>query len=1227
MKNTNITIIELLKKKILILDGAMGTMIQNQKLEEKDFRADRFINHSHDLKGNNDILCITQPQLIKDIHIQYLEAGADIIETNTFNATSISQADYNTENLAYEINLKGAQIAKEAILEFSKNNPDIQKFVAGSIGPTNKSACMSPDVNRPEYRAITFDQLVKSYEEQVNGLIDGGVDLLLVETIFDTLNAKAALFAIENIFKTKEKLPVMISGTITDTSGRTLSGQTLEAFITSISHVEPISIGLNCAFGAEQLFPYIQKLSNSVNTYISAHPNAGLPNQLGEYDQTPSLMAEIVSEYLDHQLINIIGGCCGTQPEHIKAISDIAQKYKPRPLPKIKNSTSFSGLEKVTANDITGFINIGERTNVAGSLKFARLIKEEKFDEALSVARDQVEGGAQIIDICMDDALIDGEKAMTHFLNLIASEPDISKVPIMIDSSKWSILEAGLKCIQGKSIVNSISLKDGEEAFKEKAKKAHQYGAAIVVMLFDEQGQASDINRRIEIAERSYNLLQSIRFPTYDIIFDPNILAIGTGLEEHNNYALDFIESCKEIKKRFPEVKISGGISNLSFAFRGNNEVREAIHASFLYHAIKAGLDMGIVNPNLLEIYEDVKPELLQLVEDLIFNRNSNTTDMLLEYATTNQATKKINKQNIEWRKLSVGERISHALVKGILDHIESDVEECRKQFTHAIEIIEGPLMNGMGIVGDLFGDGKMFLPQVIKSARVMKKAVAYLQPFIEQEKLLTGETKNAGKILLATVKGDVHDIGKNIVGIVLKCNNYEVIDLGVMVPCEEIIRTAIKEKVDIIGLSGLITPSLEEMVIVAQELERHKLKIPLLIGGATTSELHTALKIAPKYNAPVVHVKDASKTIPVVSQLLNKKQKENFMKALHTKYEDIRIKRNESKPKKYISIENARKNALKIDWESSIMYKPKYPNLSVYRNVSISELIPWIDWTFFFFSWKLNGKFPSIFFNKEKGNEACKLYNDARILLDKIASEHWINAHGVVGFFPASSDQDDIIIWENSDREKELIRMNHLRNQECKDDNKPNLCLADFIAPLEHCFTDYIGAFVVQAGDGIQEYADSFSKAGDDYNAIMVRILADRLTEAFAEYLHYIVRTKLWPYSPRELVNIPQILKENYQGIRPAPGYPACPDHSEKEKIFQLLDATKHTTVELTENYATTPAASICGLYFSHPEAKYFNVGKINKDQINEFTQRKDISIDRAEYLLNANLSYPKSS
>ncbi|MCE6990316.1 methionine synthase [Dyadobacter sp. CY323] len=1264
---------EILKSRILVLDGAMGTMIQRYKLEDHDYRGDRFADWPQDVKGNNDLLSLTRPDIIKEIHAAYFEAGADIAETNTFSGTTIAMADYGMEELVYELNFESARLAREVADAFTEREPEKPRFVAGSMGPTNRTASLSPDVNNPGFRAISFDQLVDAYYEQIKGLTDGGCDLLLVETIFDTLNAKAALFAIDKFFvdakngkverlpswkcKPGEALPIMISGTITDASGRTLSGQTTEAFLTSISHLPLLSVGLNCALGADLMRPYVQVLAKEAPFYTSAHPNAGLPNEMGEYDESPEQMGEVIDGFLRDNLVNIIGGCCGTTPDHIRVIADLTKKYEPRQLPQAETVMKLSGLEPVKITELTNFVNIGERCNVTGSKKFARLIRDGNYDEALTIAREQVESGAQVIDINLDEGMIDGVAAMKTFVNLIASEPDISKVPLMIDSSKWEVIESGLKCVQGKSIVNSISLKEGEEKFKESARAVLRYGAATVVMAFDEQGQADNLERRIEICSRAYRILvDEVGFPPEDIIFDPNILTVATGMEEHNNYAVDFINAVRWIKENLPHAKVSGGVSNVSFSFRGNEPVREAIHTAFLYHAIKAGLDMGIVNAAQIGIYDEIPKDVLELVEDVLLNRRTDSTERLVTYAeTVKDKGKSQSGPDLTWRSLPVKERISHALVKGISDYVDEDVEECRHLFTRPLEVIEGPLMDGMSIVGDLFGEGKMFLPQVVKSARVMKKAVAYLQPYIEAEK--SGGGSSAGKILLATVKGDVHDIGKNIVGVVLGCNNYEIIDLGVMVSTDRILAAAEEHQVDIIGLSGLITPSLDEMVGVAKEMERRKLKTPLLIGGATTSRIHTAVKIDPNYSGPVIHVLDASRSVPVAGKLIQSDKSQATVladiKAEYAKLRDDHSKRGGEKA--HISIDKARSNKAKIDWKDFKATKPQFLGTRVFEDYDLADIARYIDWTPFFQTWQLHGKYPKIFEDKVVGSEAMKLFEDAAVLLGEIIRDKTLKAKAVIGFWPANSIQDDIVLHHfeeetrevpcerhgshqhleykisrnefNEEKAGELIAdtavvLHHLRQQSQKAANLANYCLSDFIAPLETGHTDYLGGFAVTAGVGIEALLDRYDKDHDDYNSIMVKALADRLVEALAELMHEKVRKELWGYQKDESLSNEELIKEAYKGIRPAPGYPACPDHTEKRALFDLLDAEK-IGIELTESFAMYPASSVSGWYFSHPESRYFPVGKIFKDQVEDYARRKNMTLDDAEKWLSPILGY----
>jgi 5-methyltetrahydrofolate--homocysteine methyltransferase len=1210
---------DIINQKIMILDGAMGTMIQKYKFQENDFRGDKFKDHPKLQKGNNDLLSITNPEIIKNIHREYLEAGADIITTNTFNSNKVSMSDYGMEDLVYEMNFQSACLAAEAISEYEGSENSGPRFIAGTLGPTNRTASMSSDVNDPGARAVTFDQLVDAYAEQARGLIDGGVNLLLVETIFDVLNCKAALFAISSVLEEKKvSLPVMVSGTITDASGRTLTGQTLEAFMISVSHFPLLSIGLNCALGAEQLRPFIEELSAKTGFYVSVHPNAGLPNQFGEYDQSAEFMASIVEDFMKEGWVNIIGGCCGTTPLHIRKIAESAKQYRPRVKPEIKKYTRLSGLEALTITPETNFINIGERTNVSGSIKFARLIRDEKYDEALAVARNQVEGGANIIDICMDEAMLDSEKAMVKFVNLVMAEPDISKLPLMIDSSRWSVIESALKCIQGKSVVNSISLKEGEEIFLDHAKKVRKYGAAVVVMLFDEVGQADTFEKRIKVAERSYRLLiDQLGFPPEDIIFDPNVLAVATGIEEHNEYAINFIRTIEWIKQNLPLCKISGGISNLSFSFRGTDTVREAMHSVFLYHTIRAGLDMAIVNPGMLQVYTEIDPDLLQLTEDVILNRRKDATERLVKFAEGIKNEGKKEEKEDAWRLLPVIDRIKHSLIRGLDEFIEQDVEEARSLFSRSIELIEGPLMGGMNEVGDLFGSGKMFLPQVVKSARVMKKAVSKLAPYIEKES--EGEKKKiAGKILLATVKGDVHDIGKNIVGVVLSCNNYDIIDLGVMVPADRIIDTAIKENVDIIGLSGLITPSLEEMVHVASEMERRKMKLPLLIGGATTSEIHGAVKVAPAYSNTVVHVKDASKAAGVISALL---QKDNsaYVSSVKERYNKMREDHNSRQTERnLLSISDARKNKLFTDWKNFKIFEPLKPGLHHLQEIDLNILTEYIDWTFFFFSWKLSGKYPAIFNDPIKGSEAKKLFNDAQVYLNEIINRKLLQAKAVFGLFPAVAEGDDVKVFSNRNRNELKAVLRFLRNQEPKEKGIANLSLSDYIAPESSGLTDNIGTFVVTADlddEGLRIYNE------DDYALIMIRILSDRLAEATAEWLHERIRKEYWGYASGENLPVEELLKARYRGIRPAPGYPACPDHTEKQVIFDLLGAEKLIGAKLTENFAMAPPASVSGYFFSHPGSIYFNIGKINADQLEDYAKRKNMTIKEAARWLAPNL------
>ncbi len=1219
----------ILQDRILVLDGAMGTMVQNYKLTEEDFRGTRFTDVKDDLKGNNDLLCITQPDIIREIHTNFLSAGADILETNTFNANPISQEDYNLQDYTYEMNLAAAKIAREAAEEFTRKTPDKPRFVAGAIGPTNKTLSLSPDVEDPGFRAITFDQLADAYTEQIRGLVDGGVDALLVETVFDTLNCKAAIYAIHQYCRnTGKEIPIMISGTIVDQSGRTLSGQTTEAFWISVQHARPLlSVGLNCALGSNQIRPYIQELAGHAFCYTSLYPNAGLPDEMGNYNESAGFMAEQMREYASEGFVNIVGGCCGTTPEHIRAMAEEAKRHKPRVPAEPKPYLRLSGLEPLVVRPDTNFVNIGERTNVTGSAKFRRLIKNGEFEEALSVASQQVEGGAQIVDINMDEGLLDSEKIMGDFINLMAAEPDIAKVPFMVDSSKWSVLLAGLKTTQGKSVVNSISLKEGEDAFKEQAQKILDFGAAVVVMAFDEQGQADSLGRRIEICERAYNILtKDVGFPSQDIILDPNILTVATGIEEHNNYAVDFIETVRWIKKNLPLAQVSGGLSNISFSFRGNDVVREAMHSAFLYHAIEAGLDMAIVNAGQLEVYEEIEPELKELVEDVLLNRRDDATERLIEYADKikDQDAGAAEVKKDAWREKPVEERIKHALVKGIADYIEEDVEEARQQYDEPIEVIEGPMMDGMNVVGDLFGDGKMFLPQVVKSARVMKKGVAILIPYIEAQKEKSRESEPKAKVLLATVKGDVHDIGKNIVAVVLSCNNYDVVDLGVMTPAEKILETAREQKVDVIGLSGLITPSLDEMVHVAKEMTREGFETPLLIGGATTSRMHTAVKIAPSYKNPVIHVLDASRSVTVVNRLVSKTLKKGFLDEIKKEYEGLREQYSSRGQKKtYLPIEKARVNKTNIEWKKLHIHKPEKPGITLFQNMDLERLRRFIDWGPFFIAWEMKGKFPDILKDKKAGVEARKLFDDANELLDKIISEKKLTAHGIAGLFPANSVGDDIEIYADENRDKVLTRFHTLRQQAKKRSGQPNKALADFIAPKEAGIADYMGAFAVTTGHGVTEMVKKFEQDHDDYNAILIKALADRLAEAFAEYLHREVRKNLWGYAQDEDLDNEQLIREKYTGIRPAPGYPAQPDHTEKPALFDLMNVQDSTGITLTEHLAMSPASSVCGLYFAHPEAQYFNLGNIQKDQVEDYAARKGMSVKEVEKWLAPNLAY----
>nr|WP_241750703.1 methionine synthase [Vibrio vulnificus] len=1213
-----------MKQRILLIDGGMGTMIQGYKLQEQDYRGERFADWHSDLKGNNDLLVLTQPQLIKEIHHAYLEAGADILETNTFNATTIAMADYDMESLSEEINFAAAKLAREAADEWTAKNPSKPRYVAGVLGPTNRTCSISPDVNDPGYRNVSFDELVEAYSESTRALIRGGSDLILIETIFDTLNAKACAFAVDSVFEELGfALPVMISGTITDASGRTLSGQTTEAFYNSLRHVRPISFGLNCALGPDELRPYVEELSRISETFVSTHPNAGLPNAFGEYDLSPEEMAEHVKEWAQSGFLNLIGGCCGTTPEHIRHMAMAVEGVSPRVLPEIPVACRLSGLEPLTIAKDTLFVNVGERTNVTGSARFKRLIKEELYDEALDVAREQVENGAQIIDINMDEGMLDAEACMVRFLNLCASEPEISKVPIMVDSSKWEVIEAGLKCIQGKGIVNSISLKEGKEKFVEQAKLIRRYGAAVIVMAFDEVGQADTRERKLEICTKAYRILvDEVGFPPEDVIFDPNIFAVATGIDEHNNYAVDFIEAVADIKRDLPHAMISGGVSNVSFSFRGNNYVREAIHAVFLYHCFKNGMDMGIVNAGQLEIYDNVPEKLREAVEDVVLNRRDDATERLLEIAEEyreNAVGKQEDASALEWRTWSVEKRLEHALVKGITEFIVEDTEEARLNASKPLEVIEGPLMDGMNVVGDLFGEGKMFLPQVVKSARVMKQAVAHLEPFINASKQAGSSN---GKILLATVKGDVHDIGKNIVGVVLQCNNYEIIDLGVMVPCEQILKVAKEQQVDIIGLSGLITPSLDEMVHVAKEMERLGFDLPLLIGGATTSKAHTAVKIEQNYSHPVVYVNNASRAVGVCTSLLSDELRPAFVERLQADYELVRDQHNRKKPRtKPVTLEAARANKVAIDWQSYTPPAPSQPGVHVFDDFDVATLRQYIDWTPFFLTWSLVGKYPTIFEHEEVGEEAKRLFEDANEWLDRIEQEGLLKARGMCGLFPAASVGDDIEVYTDESR-TQVAKVLHNLRQQTEKPKGANYCLSDYVASKESGKKDWIGAFAVTGGVNERELADQFKAQGDDYNAIMIQAVADRLAEAFAEYLHERVRKEIWGYAADENLSNEELIREKYQGIRPAPGYPACPEHTEKGPLWELLNVEETIGMSLTSSYAMWPGASVSGWYFSHPDSRYFAIAQIQQDQVESYAERKGWDLLEAEKWLGPNIN-----
>ncbi len=1215
-----------LSERILILDGAMGTMIQSYKLDESGYRGERFSDWQGDLKGNNDLLVLTQPDIIGDIHKAYLEAGADIVETNTFNANYYGMADYGMQDYVHELNVAAARVARKACDEFSTD--DKPRFVAGVLGPMPVTASMSKDVNNPGARDVTFDQLREAYTVSLDGLIEGGIDLILVETVFDTLNAKAALFAIDEYFEQSGKhLPVMISGTITDASGRILTGQTPEAFWNSLRHIKPLSFGFNCALGAKELRPHIEEIAGLADCYINVHPNAGLPNAFGGFDETPEMLAEEIGDWARSGFVNIVGGCCGTTPTHIRAVADAVSKYPPRQIPEVVTECRLSGLEPCNINKDSLFVNVGERTNVTGSAKFKRLILEEQYDEALEVAREQVESGAQIIDVNMDEGMLDGEQAMVTFLNLMASEPDIARLPIMIDSSKWPIIEAGLKCIQGKGIVNSISLKEGEDNFFHQARLCRRYGAAIIVMAFDETGQADTRERKVEICTRAYKVLtDQVGFPPEDIIFDPNIFAVATGIEEHNNYGVDFIEATREIKQTLPYAMVSGGVSNVSFSFRGNNPVREAIHSVFLYHAITAGMDMGIVNAGQLAVYDELPEELREHVEDVVLNRRDDATERLLDIAEKYRGEGGAGKkeEDLEWRSWPVEKRIEHAMVKGNDSFILEDAEQARQQFDRPIQVIEGPLMDGMNVVGDLFGAGKMFLPQVVKSARVMKKAVAHLVPFIEDEK--EEGAKSNGRILMATVKGDVHDIGKNIVGVVLQCNNFEVVDLGVMVPANEILDKAREENVDIIGLSGLITPSLDEMVHIGKELQRLDMDTPLMLGGATTSRAHTAVKVEPNYqNGPVVWVKDASRAVGVAQNLISEDLKADFVNKTRVEYEVVRTNYAGRRKKiDWLSLEQARENKTKIDWSAYQPPVPAEPGVTVFEDFPLDEIRDYIDWTPFFHAWELKGRYPKILDDQEKGEEARKLFTDAENMLDRIIAEKWLTARAVIGLYPANTiNDDDIEVYTDDTRSEVLTVLHNLRQQQQKPPGKPNTSLSDFIAPKDTGLKDYIGGFAVTAGIGVDEKVAEFEGQHDDYHAIMVKALADRLAEALAELMHIRVRKQYWGYAGDEQLGHDELIKEVYRGIRPAAGYPASPDHTEKDIIWSLMDVEQNTGIWLTEAKAMVPAASVSGLYYAHPESRYFAVGKLNRDQLEDYARRKGMSQEQVEKWLSPNLGY----
>ena len=1222
---------EQLAERIMVLDGAMGTMIQREGLEEADYRGQLFADHTMDLKGNNDLLSLTKPEVIKKLHANFLAAGSDIVETNTFNATAISQADYGLEDTVREINVASARLAREACDEAQTKAPDKPRYVAGVLGPTNRTASISPDVNDPGFRNVSFDDLVGAYTEAIDGLLEGGADLLSIETVFDTLNCKAAIYAVLKYFDDYNvKVPVMVSGTITDASGRTLSGQTPEAFWNSIAHARPISIGFNCALGTKDLRQHVQAVSNVASVNVSVHPNAGLPNEFGDYDDTPEYMAGTLKEFATSGLVNIVGGCCGTTPDHIRAIAQAVDGVKPRSKVMGNGNANLAGLEPLAIDDVTGFINIGERTNVAGSAKFARLIREGEYETALDIARGQVEAGAQIIDVNVDDAMLDAEKEMKTFLNLVASEPDITRVPVMIDSSKWPVIVAGLKCVQGKGVVNSISLKEGDDVFAQQAREIMRYGAAVIVMAFDEKGQANSLERMTEICERSYLVLtERVGFPPEDIIFDPNIFPIATGIDEHRNFSVDYIRACKWIKANLPYASISGGVSNMSFSFRGNNPVREAMHSVFLYHAIKNGMTMGIVNAGQLAVYADIPEDLRMRVEDVVLNRRDDATERLLDVADKAKGSAaKDAAPDLSWRKASIGKRFEHALVKGVTEYIIEDTEEARLAADRPIEVIEGPLMDGMNVVGDLFGSGQMFLPQVVKSARVMKQAVSHLLPFIEEEKEASGDTSVAkGKVLMATVKGDVHDIGKNIVGVVMQCNNFEVIDLGVMVPYADILKAAKEKNVDMIGLSGLITPSLDEMCTVAAEMKREGLTMPLLVGGATTSPVHTAVKISPNYDGPIVHVNDASRAVGVAINLVSDTGRDAYIAEVAAQYEVLRERHaNRDRTSNVQALEAAREARHKIDWSQANPTRPSFLGVKTFESYDLAELVGHIDWTPFFRTWELKGTYPSILKDETHGEAARGLFADAETMLERIIEENWLIAQAVIGFFPANTvGHDDVELYGDDTRDAAAWKLHFLRQQMLKNSSRSNFSLADFIAPKDTGVADYIGGFAVTAGIGMRERVDAFKAAGDDYNAILLEALADRLAEAFAERMHERVRREFWAYAVDEELENKDLIKEKYQGIRPAPGYPACPDHTEKSTLFKMLDVVDKTGISLTQSFAMLPAASVSGFYFSHPDSQYFGIGKVSKDQVESYAKRKGISVEEAERWLAPNLDYER--